>query len=223
MVEITMPLRIRTLIAIAIFVIPSAARGHVLDEYLQSTLVTIEPGEIRLHMNLTPGVEIADKILSEIDPNHDGTASHDETAAYAEALKRDLSLQLDRRNLALKVTKLYVPEFAELGTGHAIISIELTAEPRSIAAGMHKLSFENRHFNSIGAYLFNAGRPESTCIKIREQIRNSNQSKGEIVFACDAPPRSTKMTQLFAALALLSIGLLTTICFRRFTAPAKTG
>ena len=73
MVEaVTAPLHRFPLIIIALAALPSAAYGHVLDEYLQSTLVAIEPGDIRLKINLTPGVEIADKILGQIDRNGDG-------------------------------------------------------------------------------------------------------------------------------------------------------
>ena len=51
------------------------AYAHVLDEYLQSTLVIIEPGDIRLSIHLTPGVEIADQVLAHIDQDRDGTIS----------------------------------------------------------------------------------------------------------------------------------------------------
>ena len=70
MVEaVTAPLHRLLLIIVALVAVPSAAYGHVLDEYLQSTLVVIEPGDIRLKINLTPGVEIAEKVLAQIDPN----------------------------------------------------------------------------------------------------------------------------------------------------------
>src|SRR5215472_14300451 len=45
------------------FLFASSALAHRLDEYLQATLVTIEHGEVLFQINLTPGVEVADKVL----------------------------------------------------------------------------------------------------------------------------------------------------------------
>ena len=50
-------------IFLALLARPERAAAHQLDEYLQGTLVAIEPGEIRLQMNLTPGVAVAEKVL----------------------------------------------------------------------------------------------------------------------------------------------------------------
>src|SRR5258707_1157601 len=65
MVEaVTMMLRHLPLVFVAMGAAVPVVDAHVLDEYLQSTLVAIEPGDIRLKINLTPGVEIADKVLA---------------------------------------------------------------------------------------------------------------------------------------------------------------
>src|SRR4051794_32134034 len=119
MVEAVTPslLRLRLprlpLIIFALAAFPQAAYSHVLDEYLQATLVTIEPGDIRLKINLTPGVQIAEKIINRIDHNGDGVISGDESAAYAETLKRDLTVRLDGRGTQLKLTASNIPELVE--------------------------------------------------------------------------------------------------------------
>lgn len=172
--------RLSLLIAIAICA--QVARGHVLDEYLQSTLVVIEPDEIRLRINLTPGVEIADKVLGQIDTNGDGAISDDETAAYAERLRRDLTVRLDGRDAQLKLVTSKLPDFEELGTGHGIIQLEFSVAPSVFLRGSHRLIFENRHFDTVGVYLFNAARSPSPSIRIVKQHRNKNQSSGEIEF-----------------------------------------
>src|SRR5436853_5471149 len=102
------------LLLLALLAFPPAVFAHRLDEYLQATLVAIEPGDIRLKINLTPGVEIAEKVLSQIDQNADGAISSDESAAYAEILKRDLTVRLDGRDSQLKLTASNMPELAEL-------------------------------------------------------------------------------------------------------------
>lgn len=192
MVEIaTLTFRRLALLMVALSAVPSTSYAHVLDEYLQSTLVAIEPGDIRLRINLTPGVEVADQVLAQIDHDRDGVISTDEAAAYAELLKRDLTVRLDGRDSDLKLTASNFPEPAELRTGHGIIQVEFSIIPGSFAAGPHKLAFENRHFKALGVYLFNAARPRSASIQIARQKRNANQSRGEIEFACDAPSFSS--------------------------------
>jgi hypothetical protein len=52
--------------------------AHRLDEYLQSTLVAIEAGDVRLQINLTPGVAVAAQVLALIDRDRDGAISRKE-------------------------------------------------------------------------------------------------------------------------------------------------
>ena len=74
------------LLLFALLALPSNVFAHRMDEYLQATLVDIEPGDIRLEMNLTPGVSVADAVLSTIDRDHDGVISTNEAHGYAESL-----------------------------------------------------------------------------------------------------------------------------------------
>jgi hypothetical protein len=195
------------LIIVALAVFPPAAFSHVLDEYLQATLVAVEPGDIRLKLNLTPGVEIADKVLNLIDHNGDGAISSDESAAYAELLKRDLTVRLDGRDTHLKLTASYIPELVELRTGHGIIQMEFAVMPCAFSGGNHRLKFENRHFDSLGAYLFNAARSKSASIRIVRQNRNTNQRCGEIEFTYALPGSlSLRTTSFLASVAVVLAG-----------------
>ena len=170
------------LLLLAFLAFTSAAFAHRLDEYLQATLVTIEPGVVRLEINLSPGVAVAGQVLTLIDSNHDGVISTNESAAYAELVKRDLVARLDQRDVELKLTALNFEEPAELRAGWGIIQIEYSATPGALAAGPHKFTLENRHHPVASAYLFNAARPGSALIQITGQMRNENQSTGEITF-----------------------------------------
>src|SRR5579859_4000887 len=60
MVEKVTPVLRRLVLVLALLVAPGTGLAHRLDEYLQATLVTIEPGEIRLQINFTPGVAVAE-------------------------------------------------------------------------------------------------------------------------------------------------------------------
>jgi hypothetical protein len=61
--------------------------------------VAIEPGSIRLHIHLTPGVAVAGQVLALADRNHDGMISAEEAEAYAELLQHDLRVRLDRQRV----------------------------------------------------------------------------------------------------------------------------
>jgi len=190
------------------------ADGHVLDEYLQATLVVIEPGDIRLRINLTPGVEIAEQVLKPIDQNRDEEITQDEIAVYAEKLKRDLTVRLDSRAVDLKVTATNVPEMADLRTGHGIIQVEYSLTPSKLSGGLHHLTFENRHFAALGVYLFNAARPESAAIRVVKQNRNANQSNGEIEFALETQRTSDARTMGMLTAGLIAVAGMLAVVWR---------
>lgn len=173
----------RLLLALVVTcVLPAVASAHVLDEYLQTTLVLIEPGDIRLRINLTPGVEVADKILAQIDVDQNAEITEQEIAAYVKVLRKDLNVQLDGQEVELTLTASKVPKLAELRTGHGIIQLQFSLPTQKLDSGAHTLAFANKHFGDIGAYLLNAARPESDAIQITKQDRTKNQSQGEIHF-----------------------------------------
>jgi hypothetical protein len=169
-------------VALVLAIAPGRAAGHVLDEYLQSTLVFIEPTESRLQINLTPGIDVADKVLSEIDRDVDDVISVAEAGNYLARLKSDLTARLDGRVVELRVTESRFPDVAELRTGHGVIQVEFALPATRLAGGLHQIVFENRHWPSIGAYLFNAALPGSKLVQVARQIRNQNQSLAEIEF-----------------------------------------
>ena len=169
-------------ILVALLLLPSAGLAHRLDEYLQATLVTIDPGELRLQINLTPGVEVADKVLAVVDRNHDGVISTNEASAYCELLKRDLTVYLDGHKVALKPGSSSFPALTELRTGWGIMQVEFSAPIGSLAAGEHRLEVKNRHLPHLSVYLFNAAQPSSGLVQVTKQKRNKNQSMGEIEF-----------------------------------------
>lgn len=167
------------------FALPSTSEAHRLDEYLQATLVSVEPGEVRLKINLTPGVAVADQVIQLIDRDRDGLISTNEATAYAKVLMRELFLRLDQRKVELKLISSNFPTPTELRTGSGIIQIEFYATAGSLPSGAHKLILENRHLRGLSVYLFNAAQPGSGSVHITRQKRNNSQSLGEIEFTTD--------------------------------------
>ncbi len=167
---------------LALFAFPSAVFAHRDDHYLQATLVAIEPSGVRLQINLTPGVTVAEQVIAKIDRDRDGAISKNEAAAYAKLLKRDLTLRVDGRKLELKLTASEFVPPAELRTGSGTIQMEFSAIFGAVAPGPHKLTIENGHLTAISVYLINAAQPRFATVQITRQKRNENQSAGEIEF-----------------------------------------
>jgi hypothetical protein len=161
--------------------------AHRLDEYLQATVVVIEPESVRLQINLTPGVAVAEQVLALIDHDRDGLISTNEAVAYCELLKRDLVVRLDQREIKLKLTTSYFPGPAELRTGLGFIQMEFSGIPGRLAASAHTLTIENRHLANSSVYLVNAAQLVSSSIQITKQTRNENQSVSEIQFTFQRP------------------------------------
>jgi hypothetical protein len=182
MVEAVITILGRLPLLFALLAFPSAVFAHRDDEYLQATLVAIEPSGVRLQINLTPGVAVAEQVIAEIDRDRDGAISENEAAAYAELLKRDLTLRMDGQDLEFKLTASEFVEPAELRTGSGTIQMEFCAILRPLATGPHRLTFENRHLTSMSVYLINASQPRFATVQITRQKRNENQSTGEIEF-----------------------------------------
>ena len=132
---------------LALLALPSAVFAHRDDQYLQATLVAIEPSGVRLQINLTPGVAVAEQVLAQIDRDRDGAISKNEAAAYAELLKRDLTLRVDGRKLELKLTASEFVPPAELRTGSGTIQMEFSAISGPLAAGRPQAHAREPAFN----------------------------------------------------------------------------
>ena len=213
----------RLALLLAAAALPSAALAHRLDEYLQATLVSIEPGNIRLGVNLTPGVVVAEPALALIDPDRDGVVSPGEAAAYAESVKRDLTVRLDGRDVELKLAGSSFPASADLRTGWGIIRLEFAAAPGALAAGPHQLTLENRHLPAISAYLVNAALPKDEMVRITRQSRNDNQSTGEIEFTLQPPPDPSRGIGIVAPLGALVAALSAGVWRARKRLPRRNG
>jgi hypothetical protein len=180
---------------VAFLAVESPALAHRDDQYLQATLVAIEPSGMRLQINLTPGLAVAEQVIARIDRNRDGAISKNEAAAYAASLKRDLTLRLDREKLELKLTGSEFVTLEELRTGSGVIQLEFSANFGPLVAGSHRLTLENRHLTSISVYLINAVQPRFATVEITRQKRNNNQSSGEIEFTFHAVPSNTAVSE----------------------------
>jgi len=151
------------------------AWGHRLDEYLQATIFSIEPGSVQATMRLVPGVAIAPAVIAMIDSNHDGVLSIEEQHRYAEGVLADLQLEEDGSRLSLNLTSATFSSIELMKQGNGEIELTFSAE-QSVSRGEHLLTFANRHQSDISVYLVNSLVPEDKGLLLGKQIRNQNQS-----------------------------------------------
>jgi hypothetical protein len=182
MAQIVSKILCRLPMLVALLALPSAVCAHRDDQYLQATLVVIEPNGVRLQINLTPGMAVAEEVIAAIDHDRDGAISQNEAAIYAELLKRDLTLRVDGRKLDLQLTASEFVTPVELRTGAGTIQLDFSAITGTLPAGAHRLTLENRHLTKKSVYLINAVQPKLATVEITRQKRNQNQSAGEIEF-----------------------------------------
>ena len=161
-----------------------SARGvrlaHRLDEYLQAARIAIEPDRVDIELDLTPGADVARRLVSEIDRNRDGILGRDETRAYSSNVLRDVGLQVDGRLQALGVIDCQFPGVDAMMKGEGTIQLRLSARVSGLAAGDHRLLFLNAHHADFSAYLANALVPEGARVEVIAQRRDPAQRQLEI-------------------------------------------
>jgi HupE / UreJ protein len=161
--------------------LPITGFAHRLDEYLQATLLSIEPGRIEGAMRLIPGVAVSSTVISSIDTNSDGILSSVEQHAYAQRVLTDISISIDAQPLSLHLDSFDFPlvEVMKQGTGEILINFSAELPP---GATDRRLIFENHHQSNIAVYLVNSLVPRDPTIQITAQSRNENQSFYQLDF-----------------------------------------
>jgi HupE / UreJ protein len=173
----------RLLMALTLFgLVAMPALAHRLDEYLQATIFSIEPGNIHATMRLVPGVAVAPGVIASIDSDHDGVLSWDEQHRYAEHVMADLELKEDGRDLPLHLASVTFPSVDQMKMGTGEIELAFSADLPAVR-GDHQLTFENHHQSGISVYLVNSLVPRNQNLHLEAQSRNQNQSFYQVTLA----------------------------------------
>ena len=195
------------LAALAIALASAPLSAHRLDEYLQAARIAIDPDRVRVELDLTPGVAVADRVLSDVDRDHDGSISPAEASAYVERVRAALSLDVDGILLTPRVTSSTLPSVVAIRAGEGTIRIQLAGVLPRMAAGAHHLRFRNEHRPDIGVYLANALVPASDRIAVTDQQRDAGQQAIDVGYRVSSPGVTWNAPRMLAssgcALALL--------------------
>jgi hydrogenase/urease accessory protein HupE len=155
--------------------------AHRLNEYLQAATISLSRDKVFLELRLTPGTDVAAKIIKAIDLNGDHQFSEGEKRAYLNQLNRDVSLAMDGHTASLKQVSSIFPTVEDLkkGIGDLIIDFEADITVRRVS---HQLIFRNQHYSSIAVYMVNTLLPADTTIHVSDQARSIDQSRYQLDF-----------------------------------------
>jgi hypothetical protein len=176
--------------------------AHRRDEYLQAARLAIDPARVEIELDMTPGIALADAILADIDRNHDVSLSADEHRAYRALVLSALELEVDGTRLKLEPGASRFPEIDEVRRGEGTIRLHFAATLPRLSAGVHQLSFRNKHQRSRSVYLANALVPQSYQVTIAAQRRDVDQTELTIDYALRPAPAGSTAVWLVAGLAI---------------------
>ena len=179
--------------ALALLLLAGATlSAHRRDEYLQAARIAIEPGQVGIELDLTPGIAVAEQVLAAIDSDANGTISATEAATYRALVLREIAMDVDGTALSLAVVDTSFPEVAAVINGDGTLRVRLSAALPRLSAGVHRLRYRNGHRADIGAYLVNALVPASDKITVTAQRRDTTQRDVTIEYTLQ-PDTSTRL------------------------------
>jgi len=150
--------------------------AHRLDEYLQAVRVDLDLTRVEVRLALTPGVDVSDTIVREIDADHDGRLAQAEQAAYVSRVLDAVHVDVDGTAVGLRPMSSNFPALTDLQGGEGTISIQAGAWIPRLPPGRHRVHLVNRFHADIGAYLANALVPHTARLEITAQRRSADQS-----------------------------------------------
>jgi hypothetical protein len=162
-----------TLIVMALTSVSLSA--HRRDEYLQAARLAVEPDRVELQLDLTPGIDVADAIIGDIDRDRDGALSAREQQAYVGRVFGLLELHIDGHALAAEPDASTFPDLGAVRRGEGTIRLRSTVSLPHVSSGAHQLVFRNRHRPDVSVYLANALIPDGDRVAITAQRRDSDQ------------------------------------------------
>jgi hypothetical protein len=190
----------------------TSVHAHRLDEYVQAVQVAVSTDRIGISLSLSPGIVVADAIISRLDRDGDGRILPAEAEFYGREVVADLVVSVDTQPLALTLRRVEVPPIPELRDGVGSIRIEAETASPARTTGSHVLRFENRHRLPGSVYLANVLLPQDAVVVVRRQLRDPAQQNLDVHYDLMPTAHAGVAWMLVAGLVLAAHG-----CWRRST------
>lgn len=168
----------------ALLSVPVSASAHRLDEYLQATTIGLARDHILLHLRLTPGVDVADGVIHQIDRNGDGVLSSAEQHSYVAQIAQTLSLSLNGQDGHLLTDMATFPSVAAMKAGTGVIDLQFRMKI-SLGSGTFRLAYRNRGAGPDTVWLVNCLLPQDPALHVLQQKRSEDQSSYVMDFSVE--------------------------------------
>ena len=149
--------------------------AHRMDEYLQATRLSIDAERLQIALDLTPGIAVAERVVSDVDNDANKMISAGEAQIYYGRVLSAIAVELDGRPLVLELSEGTLPDVDAMRRGEGTIRIHATAPLAQLGEGTHHLRYRNSHHSDIGVYLANVLVPSSDRVSITRQQRDVEQ------------------------------------------------
>jgi hypothetical protein len=153
----------------------TTASAHRRDEFLQAARLAIEPSRMELQLDLTPGIEVAESVIADIDRDRDGMLSPDEQRRYVTGVLSAVTLDVDGKALHVVPIAATFPDVDSFRRGEGTIQLRAGSPLPPLSDGAHHLSYRNTHRPDISVFLANALVPDSDRVAVHGQQRDTNQ------------------------------------------------
>ena len=176
--------------------------AHRRDEYLQAARIAIDPGAVQVELDLTPGIELAEVIIADIDRNRDGTLSGDEQRTYANVVLSALEVEVDGNVVRLALSDSSYPDNDAMRRGEGAIRLQAATTLAGLSVGAHRLVFRNRHHPDGSVYLANALVPQSDRVAVTAQSRDGDHRELVIDYDVRAAGATSARVWLLGSIAV---------------------
>lgn len=176
--------------------------AHRRDEFLQAARIGIDAGAVDVELNLTPGIDLADAIVADIDRNRDGSISQDEQRAYGSLVLSAITLELDGTPIHSRLTGFTFPDVDAVKRGEGTIRMQLAGALPRLSPGPHQLLFRNRHSPNRSVYLANALVPATADVTVTAQRRDLEQTELTVDYLLRTAPAPLAPAWLIGGLAV---------------------
>lgn len=157
------------------------ASAHRLDEYLQATTVDLAREGVTLRLRLTPGVDVAGRVIPQIDRNGDGAISAQEQQAYAARIAQSLTVTLNGKPVSLQAVSASFPTLSAIKGGEEVIALQFSV-PGVLQKGAYHLAYTNHGAGADTVYLVNCLQPKDPGIQVQGQKRSADQASYQLDF-----------------------------------------
>jgi hypothetical protein len=197
----------------AVIIAAAPISAHRLDEYLQAARLDIDQSRVELFLDLTPGVAVAERVLSDIDVNANRSISAVEAHDYVERVLGAIAVDVDGTPVRLVRLDHDCPAVNAMLQGVGTLHVRAAAALPRQTEGLHHLRYRNANRPDIGVYLANALVPASDRVAVTGQRRTPNQQELIVDYTVSPAPVAETGRQILIVL----IAVMLTAAFWRWS------